>query len=185
MSTHALIVVDMQNAYFNNDSLAAVKPGLVAACNQLIEAFMSASLPVLLVRTQHKRDRSTWTLNMLDDGRGYLFNDQPDAAYVDGLLTDGTIEILKTRDSAFHDTNLGAILKKHAIDHIFIAGISTHSCILYTAADAYAENYRVTLAQDAIASHDPTYHDSTLAMLEQEYRQPKLSNDAIRDMISQ
>ena len=48
-----------------------------------------------------------------------------------------------------------------------------------SAADAYARNIHVILAEDAIASHDMAYHQSTLAMLQQEYRQQCLGVDEI------
>jgi nicotinamidase-related amidase len=170
----ALLIIDMQNAYFNNGVLAERRDELVAACNKLIDTMLGREVPVILVRTEHKKDKSTWTLNMLDKSSGYLFQGADDAELVDGLHANGTSELFKTRDSAFHDTNLADRLRVLGIQDIIIAGVSTHSCILFTAADAYAVNFRVTLARDAIASDDPDYHESTLAMLKQEYHQEVL-----------
>lgn len=175
----ALLVIDMQNAYFNNGALAKESRRLISACNALIDAALGQDVPVILVRTEHIRDRSTWTLNMLDDGKGYLYEGADDSKFVSGLHTERTSELIKTRDSAFYGTDLNGRLHTLGIQNLIIAGVSTHSCILFTAADAYAANFRVTLAIDAIASHDPDYHDAVLAMLKQEYRQKLLSNDQI------
>lgn len=180
----ALIIIDMQNAYFNNGALAERKEKLTAACNELIGHFVSKNMPVITVRTEHQRDKSTWTLNMLEDGQGYLFENDDDAACVTGLQTSGTGRLVKTRDSAFYGTDLVERLHTLEVRQLVLAGVSTHSCVLYTAADAYAANIPVVLATDAIASHDPSRHDSTLDMLEQEYRQRLLTNAKIIEQFS-
>ena len=104
---------------------------------------------------------------------------------VEGLRAEGLETVTKTRDSAFFETDLAARLSERDITTIIIAGVSTHSCILMTAADAYARNIQVVLAEDAIASHDESYHQPVLAMMEQEYRQQRLSVDDIVSRFSQ
>ena len=183
MSKIALLVIDMQNAYFNNEALQSHRSEVIGACNELILHAKQSLWPTYMIRTVHTRDKSTWTLNMLDDGSGYLYKDDSDADIVDGLITDQTIEVRKTRDSAFYDTNLLALLQTKGVETLVLCGVSTHSCVMLTAADAYAANLRVVLACDAICSHDPTYHKSTLEMLQQEYRQRLLPNaDILRNM---
>lgn len=167
----ALVIVDMQKAYFRNEALEARRSELIAACNSLIERAVQANVPVFHAITKHKRDRSTWTLNMLEDGEGYLFESEKDSEVVDGLHVEGVTEVIKTRDSAFFDTTLLEELRSRNIQTIVLAGVSTHTCIFQTAADAYAHNLRVILATDAIASHDPSLHQAALDLLRQEYRQ--------------
>lgn len=184
MTKTALLVIDMQHAYFNNDALEERKTDLIAHCNELIEHAKKSSWPVYTIRTVHRRDTSTWSLNMLDDEDGYLFNGEKDADFVEGLATTNTIEVQKTRDSALFSTNLLTQLRTKGIEHVVLCGISTHLCVMLTAADVYAANIRVTLASDAIYSHDPKYHDSTLEMLQQEYRQKLLSSADIINAMS-
>lgn len=179
MANTALLIIDMQNAYFNNSALDEHKTELIEACNELVAHAKQQSWPVFTIRTVHKKDKSTWTLNTLDDQSGYLFEDSTDAQIVDGLDTTGTTEVIKTRDSAFYGTDLLTQLRTRSIDQVILCGVSTHSCVMLTAADAYAANLRVILARDAICSHDPNYHTSTLEMLQQEYRQQSLSNTDI------
>lgn len=179
MAKTALLVIDMQNAYFNNSALEEHRSQLIYYCNKLITHAQQHSWPTFMVRTVHAKDTSTWTLNMLDDARGYLYDGDEDAQLVRGLKVNGTIKLPKTRDSAFYDTTLLTQLREREIERLVLCGVSTHSCIMLTAADAYAANLRVTLASDAIYSHDPRYHESTLEMLQQEYRQGLLTHDAI------
>ena len=179
MKNTALVIIDMQNAYFNNDALAKQKSELMERINELIDTATKQSVPVFNVVTEHERDRSTWTLNMLDDGAGYLCRDDADSETVAGLDVGNARTIIKTRDSAFFGTDFADQLAKNDIDSLVICGVSTHGCIMQTAADAYAHNLRVILAREAIATHDPTYHETTLALLVQEYRQELLSNNEI------
>lgn len=178
--TAALLVIDMQNAYFNAGELGEQKERIATACNQLLSAFRSAQQPVLFVRTAHRDDGSTWTLNMQDDKQGYLFDGGEDVDTIDELARESSdIIITKLRDSAFYATILEQILHQLHIDTLVIAGISTQTCVGQTAADAYARNIRVMLAEDAIATHDHAYHEPTLGMLEKEYRQTRATNDTI------
>lgn len=184
MNKYALLVIDMQNAYFHNDALAQKKALLLKNANELLEAAVAADIAIFNIVTEHKRDRSTWSLNMLDDGQGYLFEGEPDTKLVEGLEVSRAVQLTKTRDSAFFETNLLDSLKSLDINTVILLGVSTHSCVLYTAADAYARNLKVVLATDAIASHDPEYHDQTLKMLSQEYRQRCLGNSEIIKLFS-
>ncbi len=72
-SALALLLIDLQNAYFEAPELAAVKDELVARANELVAAAREAGRPVVLVRTEHERDRSTWTINMHADDEGFAF----------------------------------------------------------------------------------------------------------------
>lgn len=171
MSKYALLIIDMQNAYFNNEALEQKRTELTVACNKLISAAGQRNIPVFNVVTEHKRDRSTWTLNMLEDGQGYLFEGDDDAANIDGLKLDSAMRVAKTRDSAFYDTTLHALLHDKDIDTVILVGVSTHTCMMQTAADAYAHNYKVLIAKDAVATHAPAFHENALALLKKEYRQ--------------
>ena len=179
MSKYALLVIDMQNAYFNNDALEQQRSALVLSCNDLIAQAIKQNIPVINIVTEHKRDKSTWTLNMLDDGEGYLFEGDNETAVDDVLELVGATTIVKTRDSAFYGTDLYTLLDEKDIESVILAGVSTHSCIMQTAADAYAHNLRVILAHDAIASHDPDFEEMTYGLLAQEYRQKICSNAEI------
>lgn len=175
----ALLVIDMQNAYFEAPELAARQDRLVASCNRLLEAFASTGHKALLVGTEHERDKSTWTLNMLDDDQGFIFRGSKQAEAVPGLAKDGLPQLNKTRDSAFVGTNLLSRLRNWGADEVVLAGVSTHNCIAQTGADAFAHNIRVTYAKDAMASEDPKDAEDMLRILSTTYRQPVQSTDEI------
>lgn len=175
----ALIVIDMQKAFFESDPLKSKQSDLVASCNVLIRSAREHKIPIYTVRTIHSRTKDTWTLNMLDDNQGFLFPDEQGSSFVDGLDTQGSYEIIKTRDSAFWQTDLLTKLREQSIDTVVLCGVSTQLCITHTATDAYSANIRVELAIDAIYSHAPKLHDTFMEFLHSEFRMKLLSNSEI------
>jgi nicotinamidase-related amidase len=175
----ALVIIDMQKAYFETEPLVNQKTLLAASCNQLVEYFTQQHKPIFMVRTVHQRDRSTWTLSMLEDNQGYLFEGDKHTEAIDELDAKGAIEVIKLRDSAFFETNLKELLDESRIKSIAICGVSTQNCILQTAVDAYSYNLRVTIVEDAIASTEPSFQDTVLRMLAKDYRQDIVRVDDI------
>jgi biuret amidohydrolase len=57
--------------------------------------------------------------------------------------------INKPNYSAFYDTQLDNYLKKNRIKELFIVGINTGCCILFTGVDAFYRGYDVFLVEDA------------------------------------
>lgn len=175
----ALIIIDMQKGFFAEESLRTRQDDLVRASNQLIRAAQAADELIVGVRTVHSPDRSTWTLSMLDDDQGFMLEGDADTEYVDGLDLDHAHEVIKTRDSAFWQTDLLTFLRQRSIDHVVLAGVSTHLCIMQTAIDAYNANLGVTLATDAMASCRPSLHQPTVDLLQQEYRAECATNEIL------
>ncbi len=181
----ALLVIDMQNAFFEAPELGAQQEKLVASCNRLLEAFEASGHKALMVGTEHERDKSTWTLNMLDDDQGFIFRGSKQADAVPGLAIDGLPQLSKTRDSAFVGTNLLSRLRNWGADEVVLAGVSTHNCIAQTGADAFAHNIRATYARDAMASEDNQDAADMLRILSTSYRQPVQSSEEIFARLSQ
>ena len=182
--TAALLIIDMQKAFFEDESLGNQQDFLVAACNSAIADAREAGIAVYLIRTEHQRDKSTWTLSMLDDDQGFLFSGTEQAEFVDDLDVEGLPELVKTRDSAFFGTDLLQRLRILEVDTVVLAGVSTHNCVAQTGADAYANNLRVVYARDAVASTNSEYAQNVLGVLMDEYRQVSLGASGIRQLFS-
>lgn len=180
----AVVIVDMQNAYFEGEPLKSRCAELTAKCNELVSAARTKGLPVFNLRTQHERNKSTWTLNMLEDDQGFAFNEETDVQNVEGLQIEDAVQLTKTRDSSFFGTDLSSRLQNYGVETIILCGVSTHTCIAATAADAFARNLRVILAKEATASHVAEAAGPTLQMLHSEYRQRVLTNAEILEMLA-
>jgi nicotinamidase-related amidase len=171
-AAEALVLIDLQEDFFDDPELKRCREDVSDACNLLIGRARSAGAPVIIVRTVHAADRSTWALNMLDDDQGMALEGDPGAETIAELETDGTIEVTKTRDSAFFGTDLEDVLHEHGATVLAMAGVSTESCIATTASEAYARDFRVLLIDRATASVDEDMHCHVLERLSWQYRQP-------------
>ncbi len=105
----------------------------------------------------HAEDGSTWALNMRPDKKGMTIVGTPGVEPVAGLAPADEV-VTKTRDSAFHDTDLAGRLARHRVDHVVLCGVSTESCIAATATEAYVRDLHVTLVEDATGSVDTQQH---------------------------
>ena len=180
----AVLVIDMQNAFFEDPGLRARQEALVRSCNSVVTAALEGGGKVLLVKTEHERDRSTWTLNMLEDDQGFIFRGTAQADFVPGLLRADLPELAKTRDSAFFGTDLPLRLRNWDTDTIVLAGVSTHNCVAQTGADAYGHNIRVIYASEATGSEDPDSAEAMQTILCREYRQQVLTVTEIRELFA-
>ena len=177
----AVLLIDLQNAFFEDPALRGCKQSLTTACNRIIAAAKETGTNVLLVKTEHEEDKSTWTLNMLEDNQGFIFRGTAQAEFISELTTQGLPQMVKTRDSAFLGTDLMLRLRKWGVDTIVLAGVSTHNCIAQSAADAFGHNLRVIYAAEATASENPEAAAAVQDILCREYRQQILSIAEIRD----
>jgi nicotinamidase-related amidase len=179
----AVLIVDMQNAFFEDPAMREQQDALTDACNALINAVADGKSKALLVKTEHESDKSTWNLNMLDDDQGFIFRGSEQADFVPGLRTDGVPQLSKTRDSAFVGTDLLLRLRNWDVETIVLAGVSTHNCIAQTGADAFANNFRVIYALEATGSEDAAAAEATQAILTREYRQRVLPVSQIVELL--
>ncbi len=70
--------------------------------------------------------------------------------------------IRKRRYSAFFGTDLDLYLREKGVDELFIVGVCTNICVLYTAADARNLAYKVNIYKDGVASFDEKAHEFAL-----------------------
>lgn len=59
--------------------------------------------------------------------------------------------VVKRRDSAFHDTEIGVLMKSLGIDTLVFCGIDTSICVEASLRDAFNNGYDVILISDATA----------------------------------
>lgn len=70
--------------------------------------------------------------------------------------------VLKPRHSAFYDTPLEFLLNDLGAKRLVIAGLTTDSCIMFTAHDAYVRGYRIWVPSDCVAAVRPQFTRSAL-----------------------
>ncbi|MCC7203677.1 MAG: aldehyde dehydrogenase family protein [Phycisphaeraceae bacterium] len=160
--TSVLILVDLQRDYLSADDLQPPADTLIAATQLLLHACRARRLPILHVwttidpandrRLHHWRREDRWSCVAGTPGH------EPPAPL---RPRDGEPTIHKTGYNAFEDPVLAATLSALGCDHIILAGVHLHACVRTTAGECLARNLRVTVAADAVASHDPIHAAAT------------------------
>jgi nicotinamidase-related amidase len=70
--------------------------------------------------------------------------------------------VLKPKHSAFYQTPLELLLKHLGTERLVLCGVSTNSCILFTANDAYMRDLQLVIPRDCVAACNSREHDFAL-----------------------
>jgi maleamate amidohydrolase len=89
------------------------------------------------------------------------------------------IVILKTKPSAFFGTPLLSFLIDLRVDTLMVCGVSTSGCVRATAVDAFSNNLRVQVIEDACFDRSQASHAINLADLNAKYADVILSTEAL------
>lgn len=140
----ALIVVDVQNDYFDDEGPLAIQypPRNESLANivRVLEAAQQAGLPTAVVEHQYPEGFPVFA----EGSEGQKVH-----ADVAALAHDGWKRAMKSVASVFPETDLAAWLKESGVDTITLVGYMTNNCILGTAADAEPMGVTVEVLSDA------------------------------------
>ena len=150
----ALVIVDMQEFFFQEAERRHNLDQVVKNINQLIDHFDSHSLPVFHVISCYQADGSDWDLKMKGAGKPELIEGTREVAILSEIIVSKRhFSITKTRYSAFFKTNLSELLQANKIDQVVVAGAYTHYCVNATIFDAYCYDFVPCIITDAVISH--------------------------------
>lgn len=88
--------------------------------------------------------------------------------------------ILKAKHSGFYASPLQLLLEHIQAKELILTGFTTHSCVLFTAMDAYLRDYKVTIAEDCVASCNAKDHKRSLEQMESSMKARIVQAQAIR-----
>lgn len=135
----ALLVIDIQEFYFNGGRLELHEPETAARnASLLIDKFRNEKLPVIYV--QHKADVKMGIHELVKP-------------------LDGEKIFEKTEINSFNGTGLKEYLDSLGIDEIVICGMQTHMCIEAATRASYDFGYKVVLISDACTTRDLKWGD--------------------------
>jgi isochorismate hydrolase len=183
----ALLILDMQNYFFNTDQKRDGYPHLVDSLNELVQAFDRAEgTGIYNVVSVHKADRSTWSRNMLRHNAGCLLEGTQEASVVKDLtVSRKQVTIPKTRHSAFVRTNLEQMLRDNEVDRLVLSGVYTHGCVALSAIDAWSLDFEVAIAADCVFSHRSDLAEFCIERLRNMFGMEFLTNEQLmRDWLS-
>ncbi len=90
----------------------------------------------------------------------------------------------KRRFSAFLGTNLDMSLRETGVDTIVVTGIGTPVCVLTTALDGVAHDFRVVMVEDCCASFRPEDHEAIINVYRRCLREPLLQVTTLDEFLS-
>jgi nicotinamidase-related amidase len=119
----------------------------------------SAAVPVIYVNDNFGRWRSN--LNQLLDS--CLQEGVRGRRFVEQLAPDKQdYFVLKPKHSGFYQTPLEMLLKHLGAEQLIVTGLSTNSCVLFTANDAYMRDLKLVVPPDCVAACTVKEHESAL-----------------------
>lgn len=141
--TKALVVIDVQNAMFEDPSnLPHDGEAVVDRIAALIARARAANTPIYFVQHAGAPDDS------FHPGKpGFAFHDKLAPRSGDDVT-------VKHRSSAFHETDFDAKLKRGRVEHLVIAGMQSEYCVTSAIRGAHERGYKLTLVSDAHSTFD-------------------------------
>ncbi len=170
----ALILVDIQNDFLPGGSLAVADGDrVIPIANRLLPTFS------LIIATQdwHPADHASfaanhpgkrigqlveldglpqvlWPVHCVQNTPGAELSPRLDPSEITRIFHKGTDRCIDSYSGFFDNghrksTGLTDYLRARNIDQIYILGLATDYCVKFTALDAIAEGFRVSLIEDA------------------------------------
>jgi nicotinamidase-related amidase len=141
----ALVVIDIQNDYFENGTMALVDSDNASRnARLLLDRFRADGLPIIYI--QHLAARPTATF-FLPNTKGAAIHDSVKPLEPEKV-------IVKHYPNSFRETELLDYLKGKDITELAICGMMTHMCVDATVRAAKDFGFDVVLIGDACATKD-------------------------------
>jgi nicotinamidase-related amidase len=158
---YALLVIDVQRDFWP-DSVASTAPGFPAAVTRLLEMCREVGIDVVHVRAEFLPDRSDWIARYRLRGNIPCVAGTPGAEPLPfAEARPGEAVLHKQSFDAFLRTDLDALLRARRKRFLFVAGLVTSTCVLFTAASATQLGYLVAVVRDCCADREGV-HEQTL-----------------------
>jgi nicotinamidase/pyrazinamidase len=166
----ALLEIDVQNDFCPGGSLAVNDGGMVVPpLNELARRFNAAGAPVIATQDWHPAGHSSFASSGLQAAEGGVlwpdhcvqgtagagFHPGLDIKPVTLIVRKGFRPAIDSYSAFFENdrktsTGLGAFLAGLGVGAIYIGGLATDYCVLYSVLDALALGFTVYLLKDAV-----------------------------------
>lgn len=160
----ALLIVDMINAldFPGNEQLVRDSSRLGHNVAALKRRCREAGIPAIYANDNQGRWRSDFaTVIRYCDREGV-----PARQMVRQVLPDPEdYLVLKPKHSAFYATPLDTLLQYMEVKTLILSGISSNSCVLLTASDAYVRDYKLFIPSDCVAGQNTEQHNKSLDLM--------------------
>lgn len=161
----ALLVIDMLKDFI--DEGGALETGcagrnIIPFVKEKIDDFRKSGCPIIYICDNHEVDDKEFDMfppHCIKDTDGSKVIDELEILKNDKIIR-------KRRYSAFFGTELDLYLREKGVDEIYLVGVCTNICVLYTAADGRNNSYKVNIYKNGVASFDDIAHTFSLKEME-------------------
>lgn len=140
----ALLIIDVQRAFFDDEPRPFEADAVLGRINDLSDRARRSGAPVVFI--QHERF----------DGQ-LNYDSEPWALERSLHTTAGDQFVRKSTPDSFLRTDLHDLLQAEGVSHLVVCGYACEFCVDTTARRAAALGYDVTLAADAHTTHDKAH----------------------------
>jgi nicotinamidase-related amidase len=149
----ALIIIDVQKDYFPGGKYPLVNP---------LEAAQKAYMLLQCFREHSGHHVHIQHISKKPDAKFFISGDRGTDIHDSVAHFEGEPIVYKHEPNAFLNTNLLELLKSWEIERVVICGMMTHMCVDATARAASDFGFQVIVAEDACATRDLSYGDTTI-----------------------
>lgn len=155
----ALIVIDVQNDYFEGGAFPLYQPEKVLVnILILLKRYTKEDRPVYFIQHISKSKEAAF---FLPDTRGVQLH----ASLEPFLLSHHAYTIEKAYPNSFLQTDLQDKLQEQNIDRLVICGMMTHMCVDSTTRQASELGYNVKVISDACATRDLSFDKTSISAI--------------------
>jgi nicotinamidase-related amidase len=149
----ALIIIDIQKDYFPGGKYPLVNP---------LEAAQKAYMLLQCFREHDGHHVHIQHISREPDATFFISGDRGTDIHDSVAHFEGEPIVYKHDPNAFLNTNLLDLLKGWEVERVVICGMMTHMCVDATARAASDLGLQVIVAEDACATRDLTFGDTTI-----------------------
>lgn len=160
----ALVIIDVINdlEFPGGENVLPWAEKMAAALIPIRDAARAASVPVIYANDNYGQWRSNF-----DDIYKHAVRKTARGRHVARRLKPGRDDyfILKPKHSAFFATSMVPLLESLKVRRLILTGIATNLCVLFSAHDAYMNEYEILVLSDCCAAESDDDHNIALDQL--------------------
>ena len=149
----ALLIIDIQKDYFPGGKFPLVNP---------LPAAQKAYMLLQCFREHGGHHVHIQHISIKPDATFFIRGDSGSDIHDAVAHFEGEPIVYKHYPNSFRETNLLEILQGWGIERVIITGMMTHMCVDATARAAADLGFKVIIVEDACATRDLTYGDTTV-----------------------
>lgn len=149
----ALLVIDIQKDYFPGGKMELVNP---------LEAAQKAYMLLQCFREHGQKTVHIQHIALKPDATFFISGERGTDIHDSAAHFEGEPLVQKHYPNSFRETNLLDLLKGWGIERVIITGMMSHMCVDATARAAVDFGFQVIVAEDACATRDLKFGDTTI-----------------------